>query len=153
MTTQPTYPKPLPTPTHLSRPFWEAAKEHRLVFQRCRVCGARVFYPRDICPGPECFGVGTLDWVQSSGRGWIYSYTISRQPAHPGFVPEVPYVFAIVELEEGVRMNTNIVETGHDELRVGLPVEVVWDDVTPEFSIPKFRVVKPKAAAARRKRG
>ena len=138
MTEQTEYKKPLPTPTSLSRPFWEAAKQHRLTFQRCRLCGTHVFYPRDICPGPECFGVGSMEWVEASGRGWIYSYTISYQPAHPGFVPDVPYVFAIVQLEEGVRMNTNIVGIEHAGLRIGMPVAVVWDDVTPEVTLPKF---------------
>ena len=135
------YRKPLPTPSHISQPFWDAAKEHRLVFQRCRVCGTRVFYPRDVCPGPDCFGVGTLEWVQSSGKGWVYSFTISYQPAHPAFADEVPYVLAIIELDEGWRMNTNIVGIDPKEVKVGMRVEVVWDDVTPEFTLPKFRPV------------
>ena len=138
MAEQTEYKKPLPTPSNLSRPFWDATKQHRLTFQRCKLCGTHVFYPRDICPGPECFGVGSMEWAESSGRGWGYSYTLSHQPAHPGFVPEVPYVFAIVQLEEGVRMNTNIVGIDHGDLRIGMPVEVVWDDVTPEITLPKF---------------
>ncbi|MSQ27324.1 MAG: Zn-ribbon domain-containing OB-fold protein [Dehalococcoidia bacterium] len=138
MAEQTEYKKPLPTLSNLSRPFWDATKQHRLTFQRCKLCGPHVFYPRDICPGPECFGVGSMEWAESSGRGWIYSYTISHQPAHPGFVPEVPYVFAIVQLEEGVRMNTNIVGIEHSDLRIGMPVEVGWDDVTPEITLPKF---------------
>jgi hypothetical protein len=67
MATTSEYKKPLPTPSHVSRPFWDAAKEHRLTYQRCSACGTRVFYPRDICPGPECFGVGTLEWVEAGG--------------------------------------------------------------------------------------
>ena len=97
MATTSEYKKPLPTPSHVSRPFWDAAKEHRLTYQRCSACGTRVFYPRDICPGPECFGVGTLEWVESSGKGWVYASSISYQPAHPAFADDVPYVLAIVE--------------------------------------------------------
>ncbi len=90
MATTSEYKKPLPTPSHVSRPFWDAAKEHRLTYQRCSACGTRVFYPRDICPGPECFGVGTLEWVESSGKGWVYACSISYQPAHPAFAEDVP---------------------------------------------------------------
>jgi uncharacterized OB-fold protein len=136
------YKKPLPTPSAVSRPFWEAAKEHRLTYQRCRVCGTRVFYPRDICPGPECFGINTLDWVESAGKGWVYAHTISYQPAHPGFNDDVPYVLAIIELDEGVRMNSNVINIAPEDVRIGMRVEVVWDDVTDEFTLPKFQPLK-----------
>jgi uncharacterized OB-fold protein len=142
MNTASEYKKPLPTPTAVSRPFWDAAKEHRLVYQRCRVCGTRVFYPRDVCPGPECFGINTLDWAEASGKGWVYAHTISYQPAHPAFADDVPYVFAIVELDEGVRMNSNVVNVDPKEVRIGMRVEVVWDDVTAEFTLPKFQPLR-----------
>jgi hypothetical protein len=133
------YKKPLPTPSAVSQPFWDATKEHRLTFQRCRLCGTRVFYPRDICPGPQCFGVGTLEWEESTGNGRVYSYTISYQPAHPSFADDVPYVIAIIDLDEGWRMVSNIVNIDPKEVQVGMKVEVVWDDVTPEFTLPKFQ--------------
>ena len=133
------YKKPLPTPSAVSQPFWDATKEHRLMFQRCRLCGTRVFYPRDICPGPQCFGVGTLEWVESTGRGRVYSYTISYQPAHPAFADDVPYVIAIIDIDEGWRLVTNLINIDPKEVQVGMKVEVVWDDVTPEFTLPKFR--------------
>ena len=142
MATTSEYKKPLPTPSHVSRPFWDAAKEHRLTYQRCTACGTRVFYPRDVCPGPECFGVGTLEWVESSGKGWVYASSISYQPAHPAFAADVPYVLAIVELDEGVRMHSNVVGIDPKEVEIGMRVEVVWDDVTPEFSLPKFRPIQ-----------
>ena len=135
------YKKPLPTPSYVSQPFWDAAKEHRLVFQRCSLCGTNVFYPRDVCPGPQCFGVGTLEWVESSGKGSVYSFTVSYQPAHPAFRDDVPYMLAIIELEEGWRMNSNIINVDANDVKVGMPVEVVWDDVTPEFTLPKFQIV------------
>lgn len=135
------YRKPLPTPTYNSKPFWDAAKQHKLVYQRCAKCGTRVFYPRDVCPGPECFGIGTLEWVEASGKGWVYSFTISMQPQHPAFNDDVPYVLAIIELDEGVRMNSNIINVNPSDVKVGQRVEVVWDDVTEEFTLPKFQPV------------
>ena len=142
MATTSDYKKPLPTPSQISQPFWDAAKEHRLTYQRCTACGTRVFYPRDVCPGPECFGVGTLEWVESSGKGWVYASSISYQPAHPAFAGDVPYVLAIIELDEGVRMHTNVIGIDPKEVEIGMRVEVAWDDVTPEFSLPKFRPIQ-----------
>ena len=135
------YEKPLPTPSNVSQPFWDAAKEHRLVFQRCRLCGTSVFYPRDTCPGPKCFGVGTLDWVESSGKGRVYSFTILYQPAHPSFADDVPYVLAIIEMDEGWRMDSNVINIDPTAVRIGMRVEVAWEDVTPEFTLPKFQTV------------
>lgn len=140
MATDAGYNKPLPNPSFVSQPFWDAAKEHRLVYQRCRLCGTNVFYPRDICPGPDCFGVGTLDWLESSGKGTVYSFTVSHQPAHPAFKEDVPYMLAIVELDEGWRMNTNIINSDPKDVAIGMKVEVVWDDVTPEITLPKFQI-------------
>ena len=140
MVTDGEYKKPLPMPSFTSRPFWDTAKDHRLTFQRCRLCGTNVFYPRDVCPGPDCFGVGTLDWVVSSGKGNVYAFTVSYQPAHPAFKEDIPYVLAIIALEEGWRMNSNIVNGDPAEIAIGMPVEVVWDDVTPEFTLPKFQL-------------
>ena len=136
------YKKPLPTPTAISQPFWDAAKQHKLMYQRCTVCGTRVFYPRDICPGPNCFGIQTLEWIEASGKGWVYSFTISYQPQHPGFADDVPYVLAIIELDEGVRMNSNVVNVDPKEVKIGQRVEVVYDDVTPDFTLPKFQPIK-----------
>lgn len=141
MTTANEYKKPLPTPSAVSQPFWDATKQHKLTFQRCTACGARVFYPRDICPGPECFGVGTLEWVESTGKGWVYAHTISYQPAHPSFAADVPYVLAIIELDEGWRMNSNIINIPPKDVKIGMRVEVVFDDVTEEFTLPKFQPI------------
>jgi uncharacterized OB-fold protein len=136
------YQKPLPTPSNISQPFWDATKEHRLTFQKCRLCGTNVFYPRDVCPGPTCFGIGTLDWVESSGRGTVYSFTVLYQPAHPSFADDVPYVLGIIEMEEGWRMDSNVINVDPTAVQVGMPVEVVWEDVTPEFTLPKFQPVQ-----------
>ena len=146
MTTPAPYNKPLPTPSYNSRPFWEAAKQHRLTFQRCQACGTRVFYPRDTCPGKECFGVGTLEWLESTGKGRVYSFTVVLQPADPAFRPDVPYILAVVEMDEGWRMTTNVVNADAASLKIGDRVEVVWEDATPEFSLPKFQPAKGRTS-------
>jgi uncharacterized OB-fold protein len=130
------YAKPLPRPTAVSREFWAAARRHELRVQRCRACGQHIFYPRVFCPA--CLSDG-LEWVNVSGRGRVYSFTVVRRAMHPAFRPDVPYVLAIVELEEGPRLTTNIVGCDPLDVRVDMPVEVVFDDVTPEVTLVKFR--------------
>lgn len=130
------YKKPLPRPTAASLPFWEAARQHELQIQRCGSCGANIFYPREMCP--ECLS-SDLQWTTVSGKGTVYSYTIAETPTHPTFAEDVPYVIAIVELAEGPRITTNITGCTPDTVRVGMPVEATFDDVTPEITLVKFR--------------
>ena len=128
--------KPLPRIDEESRGYWEALARHQLYFQRCRDCGTKRFYPRALCPA--CLSSAT-EWVRASGRGAVYSFTVTYQNQAPGFREELPYVLAIVELDEGVRMMTNVVGCAPDAVRVGLPVQVVFEDVTAEITLPKFR--------------
>jgi len=86
-----------------------------------------------------------VDWIKSTGRGWIYSFTISHRARSPEFKADVPYNIAIVELEEGVRLMSNIVECNNEELKVAMPVEVVFEDVSPEITIPRFRPATGKS--------
>jgi uncharacterized OB-fold protein len=132
------YKKPLPRPTAASLPFWEAAKRHELQIQCCGSCRANIFYPREMCP--ECLS-SDLKWTAVSGKGTVYSYTIAEAPTHPTFAEDVPYVIAIVELAEGPRIATNITGCTPDAVQVGMPVEVTFDDVTPEITLVKFRPV------------
>ena len=136
MTTE--YNKPLPVPINpqLTAPFWEGARRGELVLPRCRTCSTVFFYPRELCP--ECLS-SNLDWVAASGRGRVYSYTIVHQPAHPSFRADSPYLYAIVQLDEGVRMVSNVVDCPHDELAINMPVVAVFDAVTPETTLVKFR--------------
>lgn len=130
------YTKPLPEPTEVSRPFWEAAREGRLLVQRSKRTGKTVFYPRGVSPwGPD----DELEWVQASGRGTVYSFTVARRPTAPQWAGDGPYVIAIVELEEGAHMTTNIVGCTPEEVRIGMAVEAVFDAVTPEVTLVKFR--------------
>jgi len=130
--------KPLPRIDEESRGYWEALARHQLYFQRCRDCGTKRFYPRALCPA--CLSSAT-EWVRASGRGAVYSFTVTYQNQAPGFREELPYVLAIVELDEGVRMMSNVVGCAPDAVRVGMAVEVVFEDVTAEITLAKFRPV------------
>ncbi len=132
----PDYKKPLPYVHEETRPFWEGTKRHELHLQKCRDCGKFRFYPRSICP--YCLSYNT-EWTKVSGKGTIYSFTVSHREAAPAFRLDVPYNIAIIELEEGVRMMSNIVECRNEDLSIDMPVEVVFDDVTAEITLPKFR--------------
>ncbi|MDY6907448.1 MAG: Zn-ribbon domain-containing OB-fold protein [Chloroflexota bacterium] len=130
------YTKPLPMVTPDTREFWEGCKRHELVIQRCRDCGALRHYPRPMCPA--C-GSWDAEWVRVSGRGKVYTWTVAVQPFHPGFLDEMPYASVTVELDEGVRMVSNVVDVPPEELYIGMPVEVVFEDVTEEITLPKFK--------------
>jgi uncharacterized OB-fold protein len=131
------YAGPIPVPTPETRPFWEAARRHELSIQRCRACGRHVFYPRAACP--HCFAAD-LEWRRVSGRGTLHTFTVVHR-GQRGFPLAAPYVIAIVELDEGPRMMTNLVGVDADpaRLRIGMPVEVVFEDVSPEIALPRFR--------------
>ena len=130
------YNKPLPRITSLTKEFWEGCKRHELLIQRCKDCGTYHHYPRSMCP--DC-GSWNAEWAKVSGRGKVYTYIVAVQPFHPAFSGDVPYAVAIVELEEGVRMVSNIMDCGPDDIYIGMPVEVVYDDVTDDMTLPRFR--------------
>jgi uncharacterized protein len=130
------YRKPLPRIDEESRGYWEALARHELYLQRCRDCGTSRLPPRAVCPA--CLS-SAVDWVRASGRAVVYTFTVTRQNQAPGFREELPYVLAVVELAEGPRIMTNIVGCAPDGVRIGMPVEVVFDDVAPGITLPKFR--------------
>ena len=130
------YAKPLPQVTPEMKPFWDAARRHELVVQRCRGCGAYRFPARDICS--RCLA-REGEWTRVSGRGSVFSRAVMHQVYHPGFASEVHYGLVVIELEEGARLVSNLVDGPPGEIRAGMPVEVVFDDVTPEVTLPKFR--------------
>ena len=136
MTTK--YNKPLPRLVNeaVSRPFWDAAKRHELVMPRCLNCSNMFFYPREQCP--NCYSDNT-EWVPVSGKGRVYSYTVVYQPANRAFQEEAPYIFAIVQLNEGPRIPTNLLECEIDGVELEMPVEVVFDDVTDDVTLVKFK--------------
>ncbi len=127
--------KPLPYIHPETKEYWDGAKEHELRIRRCRSCGAYHFYPRDFCP--SCFSFD-VEWVKASGRGTIYSFTVCHRPA-PGFEGDVPYNLVLIELEEGIRMMSNVVGCANEDLKIGMPVEVVFEEVSGDVTLPKFR--------------
>ncbi len=129
------YRKPLPEPSETTRPFWEGTRARQLRLQRCRDCRKHIFYPRTICP--FCLSEH-LEWVTATGKGKVYSYTVVRRAMHPAFREDVPYVLAIVELDEGPRLTTSIVGVAPEEVRVDMPVRAAYDDVTPDVTLLKF---------------
>jgi uncharacterized protein len=129
--------KPVPTPTLETRPYWEGCKRHELRIQRCAACGQYQFFPRIYCA--SCFS-DRVEWIEASGRGKVQSFTIVRRPVSPAFAGDVPYIVALVTLEEGPTMMTNIVGCAPEKVEIGVPVEVTFEDWTEEISVPKFRL-------------
>jgi uncharacterized OB-fold protein len=128
--------RPLPYPSPETQPYWEACKRNELVLPFCRTCERFFFYPRPFCPA--CFG-WDVEWRQTSGRGRIYTFAIQYRPQAPGFEP--PYVTAIVQLDEGPRMLTNIIDVEPDpaSIHCDMPVEVVFKEQNDEITLPLFR--------------
>jgi uncharacterized protein len=129
------YRLPLPHVGGRSAEFYQFCKDHELRFQRCKDCRTWRHIPRDMCA--KC-GSFNWEWDRSSGKGKLFSWTTAIQPMMPQFAGEVPYSPAIVELEEGVRMVTWLVDVKPDDLKLGMPLEVVFDDVTADITLPKF---------------
>jgi uncharacterized OB-fold protein len=129
------YAKPLPTLDAGNRPFWNAAREGKLVLQACGDCG-HVRYPiNHVCP--VCLSEA-FDWKPMSGKGTVYSSIVFHQVYHPEFAANVPYNVSLVQLDEGPRMISNVVGVPPSEVRVGDPVQVSFDQVTDEVAIPRF---------------
>jgi len=125
---------PLPRPSPESAPFWEACRNGELRLQRCRACGRFWFPPAVLCP--ECWST-EWSWERTSGRGRIHSFVVYRRMYHPAFPP--PYVVAVVELTEGARLPTRLIDVDPDSICVGQEVEVVFAPVGGELRLPLFR--------------
>jgi uncharacterized OB-fold protein len=131
------YAKPLPTLSNENRPFWEAAKRQELHMQQCLDC-QHIRYPiNHVCP--KCLS-GRAEWKRLSGRGEVFSYIVFHQVYHAGFAKDVPYNVAMIQLEEGPRMISNVVGVPTDKVKVGDKVEVTFDKVTEEVTIPRFKL-------------
>ncbi|MQA00861.1 MAG: acyl dehydratase [Dehalococcoidia bacterium] len=118
--------KPLPVPTPVTRPFWDALREHRVRIQHCAGCERWVYYPRSHCPG--CLSP-TLEWRDISGEGTVYTFTVARAPTAPQFLDELPQKIAVVELDEGPKLTTTLVNIEPEAIRIGMRVRPVYDDV------------------------
>lgn len=128
--------RPLPVPQAEWEYYWQKTKEHELWLMRCKDCGEAYFYPRAICP--KCFSRNT-EWFQSSGKGTLYAFAIVHRAPSPQFT--APYVAAYIELEGGVRIPTNLIDIEPDpeKVKIGMPVEVVFEDASDTISLPMFR--------------
>lgn len=136
------YSKPIPAITPEMRPFFEAAKRNELRVQRCTACGTHRFPARAICS--SCLAT-EVEWVPVSGRGSVFSFNVMHQVYHPGFATEVPYAVVVVQLDEGVRMISNLVGVAPDAIRIGMPVQVIFEAISDEVTLPKFA---PASASA-----
>ena len=133
------YNKPLPVIEPWNTEYWQAAKRHEFVAQKCRGCGY-IHLP----PGPACTNCLSNDqeWVRLSGKGAIYSYGVYHQLWHPGFTEDIPYNVALIELAEGPQIISQVIGCKNEDLACGQEVEVVFDDVTNDASLPKFRLAR-----------
>lgn len=129
--------RPLPQPTRVTQPYWDAAKDHRLVVQECACCKARQFYPREFCT--SCLSEN-IEWIECSGTGTVYTYTINRRASNEALKAKVPYVVALIELSEGVRMMANIVDCPPESVRIGSRVRVCFEKCSDDITLPQFRL-------------
>jgi uncharacterized OB-fold protein len=130
------YDKPLPKLNTDNRPFWEGCRKHELRFQRCSDCGHVRWPPSVLCP--QCHSTG-INWLISKGIGRVYTFAVYHTAFHSGFATDLPYTVAVVALDEGPHLLTNIVDCRPDEVECDMPVEVIWEDVDERITLPKFR--------------
>ena len=127
--------KPLPTVVGETKPYWDSCRQGKLMLQRCGRCDEYQFYPRGICS--HCWST-EVRWVESAGRGAVWTYTVTYQNRTPGFAG-APYVLALVELEEGVKMFTNVVDCDVGQVHIGMPVEVTFVKANEQITVPYFK--------------
>ncbi|MFO7557295.1 MAG: enoyl-CoA hydratase-related protein [Desulfobacterales bacterium] len=135
--------KPIPRIQPWTRAFWEGTKRGKLLIQHCKDCDTNIFYPRKVCP--ECWSQN-LDWIEACGKASVYTFSVMMDMVEPKFMGDLPYVMAMVDLEEGIRMTTRIVQCRPEDVTIDMDVEVVFEDLSPECSLPMFR---PADAALR----
>ena len=128
--------KPLPSPLAFERPYWDHARAHRLALQRCARCATFRFPASPVCAECDC---GEYTWTPTGGTGKLLSWVVFHRCYFPSFERDMPYNVALVQLDEGPVLCSNIVGTDNASLRIGMRLAVVFEDVSPEFSIPKFR--------------
>lgn len=128
--------RPVPAITPEMAPFWEAARRHELAAQRCLDCGTFRFPAREVCSG--CLS-RRAEWHRVSGRGRIFSVVVMHQASHPWFASRTPYAVVVVELDERARMLSTVVGPEPHAIAIGMPVEVDFEDLTAEISLPMFR--------------
>lgn len=134
----------LPRPTPESAPFWQGCRDHKLLLQYCVACGKHQFYPRVICA--NCMSE-QLEWREASGRGTVETYTIVTRAVSDAYAADVPYVIALITLEEGPRLMSNVIGCDVESVKCGLAVEVVFERWSDEITMPKFRPIVDRPAS------
>jgi uncharacterized OB-fold protein len=130
------YKKPLPVINEDTAPYWEYCRKHELRMQKCQQCGYIRFPVSIVCP--KCHSL-EAEWTRLSGKGRVYSFIIYHQAYHPSYKDDLPYAVAIIQLDEGPRMESNIIDCKMEDIKIDMPVEVTFDDVTDEVTLPKFK--------------
>lgn len=133
------YKKPLPEIQPFTQAFWDGTRQGKLLVQHCNSCDSNIFYPRRECP--ECWSED-LCWIASSGRAKVFSFSVTYEGVEKIFGDDLPIILAWVDLPEGIRMQTNLVDCDPDCVAIGQDVEVVFKDVTDEITLPYFTPVK-----------
>ena len=128
-------PRPLPQPNADDQEWWQGLKRRELLIQRCAQCGLLRHAPRPMCS--ECQSLDR-EWIKASGKGTIYSFIVVRHPVHPYF-SDLPYNVVLVELDEGTRLVSNLLDVSVEDIFIGMPVEVTFEDVSDDIALPKFR--------------
>ncbi len=131
------YEKPVPSPTADSQPYWDGLGAHRLMLQSCGACGKRRHYPQPMCDACHSFEV---TWIEASRRGTVHSWTETHHPFDASFAAELPITLVTVDLAEGVRLQCRLRDAGLDDLALGLAVEIGFEDVTEELTLPVARL-------------
>lgn len=132
------YSKPVPKPSPETAAFWEGTRKHQLMIPWCGDCQKFFFFPRSFCP--FCYGEN-ISWEKSGGKGSVYTFTVVHRASIPSFSADVPYVYALIDLEEGVRMTGNIMDCDPKDVYVGMPVEAFFVDISPEITLVQFKPV------------
>lgn len=128
-------PLPVPVANADSQPYWNAARERRLVIRKCKACGSLHFMPRHLCP--ICWS-DQLEWIDAKGTGTVHSFTVIRRASSPAFAPKTPYVVALIDLDEGPRMTANVLGEDALSVRIGDRVKVTFEDRGGGAMLPQF---------------
>jgi uncharacterized protein len=127
-----------PPVSETTEPFWEATKDKRFLIQRCDACDAAIFYPREVCP--QCLSSDSLSWAESEGNGTIYAASVQEKPANPFMADRVPYVVALVELDDGIRLMSNVINCPPYDATVGRTVKLTWEPLSDGRHLPQFEL-------------
>ena len=135
--------KPFPYIDEDSAPFYEGAKQHKFMMFRCKKCGAW-YWPKTYCRNHDNESMfGNMEWAEASGKGKIFTFGIVHEVFHPGFKDDVPYVFAMAEMDEGPMFGSRVVGCEPYDVKIGMPVEVVYEDVPEEgFTLPYLQPIE-----------